>query len=203
MSNFATQKKYHVLKRILDVIFSFVLIIFLALPMLIIWLAVRIDTRGSGIFRQTRIGMGGKPFVCYKFRTMYLSASPKRPSAGFSDVDRFVTPVGRILRSTSLDELPQLFNVLKGDMSLVGPRPLIPEEDYVHKGRTENGVYSLRPGITGLSQISGRDELPDSLKIELDTKYLYEFGLAEDVRILAQTVKKVISGEGNRSKSKK
>ncbi len=194
------RKKYHVIKRILDVVFSAILLLFLSLPMLVIWIAVRWDTPGRGIFRQIRVGKDGRLFECYKFRTMYESAPPCRPSSEFTDAQRYITPVGRFLRKTSLDELPQLFNVLKGDMSLVGPRPLILAEREVHEGRRRNGVYTLRPGMTGLAQINGRDGLSDSEKIETDTKYLYEFGLIQDVRILAKTITAVVSGDGNKDK---
>ena len=202
MDSFSAKKKYHVVKRSLAVIFSFILIVFLSLPMLVIWLAVRLSTPGKGIFRQIRVGKDRRLFTCYKFRTMYTSAPPCRPSSDFDDAEKYITPVGRFLRRTSLDELPQLFNVLRGDMSLVGPRPLILAEREVHEGRRENGVYILRPGMTGLSQVSGRDYVSDQEKVELDTKYLCEFGLMQDVRILAKTVAKVISGDGTREKSK-
>ena len=194
------KKKYCVLKRILDVMFSAILIIFLSLPMLIIWIAIRLDTPGKGIFRQIRVGQEGRLFECYKFRTMFESAPPCRPSSQFADAQRYVTPVGRFLRRTSLDELPQLFNVIKGDMSLVGPRPLILAEREVHEGRRKNGVYALRPGMTGLSQINGRDGLSDREKIDTDTRYLCEFGFIQDVKIIAKTLTAVVSGEGNKDK---
>lgn len=194
------KKKYCVLKRILDVMFSAILIIFLSLPMLIIWIAIRLDTPGKGIFRQIRVGQEGRLFGCYKFRTMYESAPPCRPSSQFADAQRYVTPVGRFLRRTSLDELPQLFNVIKGDMSLVGPRPLILAEREVHEGRRKNGVYALRPGMTGLSQINGRDGLSDREKIDTDTRYLCEFGFIQDMKIIAKTLTAVVSGEGNKDK---
>jgi O-antigen biosynthesis protein WbqP len=187
---------YRIIKRSLDVLFSVLLLLFLAFPMAVIWAAVRIDSRGGGIFRQVRIGRGGIPFVCYKFRTMYLSAPDCCPSAKLCNAERYITPVGRFLRRTSLDELPQLFNVLKGDMSLVGPRPLIAQETEVHRRRMERGVYDLRPGITGLSQVMGRDRLTDDIKAELDARYLEEFGFIQDVRIIGRTVGKVITGEG-------
>lgn len=195
-------QRYRILKRILDLIFSAVLIVFLFLPMLVIWIAVRIDTPGEGIFRQIRVGKDGRLFECYKFRTMYISAPPCRPSSDFHDAKNYITPVGRFLRRTSLDELPQLFNVFKGDMSLVGPRPLIVAEKEVHEGRRKNGVYALRPGMTGLSQINGRDGLSDGEKIERDVQYLRQFGFLQDVRILAKTLTAVVSGEGNKDKIK-
>ena len=121
---YKSANKYFVLKRVLDVIFSVVLILLLLLPMAIIWLAVALTSDGGGIFRQTRIGKGGRRFTCYKFRTMYINAPRSCPAAKL-DAKKFITPVGKFLRRTSLDELPQLFNVLKGDMSLVGERGII------------------------------------------------------------------------------
>ena len=192
------QKKcvYIMVKRMLDVLFSSLLLFFLALPMLLIWLAIRISSYGEGIFKQVRIGKNGKCFVCYKFRTMYKSAPSNTPSSNFASVERYVTPIGRLLRRTSIDELPQLYNVLKGDMSLVGPRPLISEEIEVHRLRHELGVYSIRPGLTGLSQINGRDSLTDCRKAELDRAYLEAFGFIQDVKIIGKTFIGVISGEG-------
>lgn len=198
MSGYTKKTKYRIVKRILDAVFSFILIIFLLLPMTLIWIAVKLDTPGKGIFRQIRVGKDGRLFECLKFRTMYTSAPPCRPSSKFHDAQNYVTPVGRFLRRTSLDELPQLFNVLRGDMSLVGPRPLILAERHVHEGRKKHGVYGIRPGITGLSQISGRDNVSDDEKVLLDAKYLYEFGIMQDVKILAKTIGKVINGEGNK-----
>ena len=191
----ALTNKYFIFKRVLDVVFSFILILLLALPMALIWFAVVISSRGGGIFRQARIGRGGRRFICYKFRTMYIDAPRSCPAAEL-DATRFITPVGKLLRRTSLDELPQLFNVLRGDMSLVGPRPLIAEEIKVHEGRQRLGVYSLRPGITGLSQIRGRNNLPDEEKVAFDAKYLEEFGILQDVKILGGTFGKVLRGEG-------
>lgn len=187
---------YWVIKRVLDIFFSAVLLVFLALPLFLIWIAVRLDSPGSGIFRQIRVGRDGKLFTCYKFRTMYGSAPPCCPSSQFHDADRYITPVGRFLRRTSLDELPQLLNVLKGDMSLVGPRPLILAETEVHKGRRQSGVYGLRPGLTGLSQVRGRDSVSDARKVELDTEYLWNFGFIQDAKIIGMTVYTVITGDG-------
>lgn len=190
------KRVYAKIKRALDIFFSALLLFFLVIPMLLIWLTVRISSRGEGIFRQLRIGRDGKSFVCYKFRTMYKGAPANTPSSEFLSVAKYVTPIGRILRRTSLDELPQLFNVLRGDMSLVGPRPLISEEAEVHRLRREYGVYSIRPGLTGLSQINGRDSLTDRRKAELDRAYLEAFGFIQDVKIIGKTVAGVISGDG-------
>ena len=192
------RRGYFFWKRLLDVLFSFLLLFFLALPMLFIACAVLFTSRGGAIFRQKRVGRNAKTFVCYKFRTMYSYAPNNRPTSDFSDAALYVTPVGRFLRRTSLDELPQLFNVLKGDMSLIGPRPLIAEEEAVHRLRMEKGVYDIRPGITGLAQISGRDLISDSEKAELDAKYVESIGFASDFGILFKTLRRVAGGDGIR-----
>lgn len=187
--------RYLPLKRALDVTFSALLLIFLSFPMLVIALAVGLTSRGGILFRQTRIGRGGKGFTCYKFRTMVSHAPPNRPSCDFADAERYITPVGRFLRRTSLDELPQLWNVLRGDMSLVGPRPLIGEEQEIHRIRSEHGVYRVRPGMTGLAQIHGRDRLGDSEKAAYDIRYVSSLSLREDLRIVGRSFACVLTGE--------
>lgn len=183
-------------KRALDIFLSAILISFLSLPMLIIAMAVMAESRGGAIFRQRRLGREGKEFVCYKFRTMYSHAPKNLSAAAFKDSWRYVTRVGGLLRRSSLDELPQLFNVLKGNMSLVGPRPLICEEAVMHDGRMKSGVYSLRPGITGLAQVNGRNALCDEEKLRQDGLYLRELGIGLDAKIIISTLKKVLTREG-------
>lgn len=201
MNETQTEKKrenargYRTVKRVLDILLSFVLLFFLALPMTLIGLAVGLSSRGGILFRQRRVGRGGRVFVCYKFRTMTSDAPHDRPSAAFDEAERYVTPVGRILRRTSLDELPQLWNVLRGQMSLVGPRPLIPEEGEIHRVRAENGVYAVRPGMTGLAQVSGRTALDDDTKAALDIRYVRTMSLRQDMHILGRTLFAVRNGE--------
>jgi O-antigen biosynthesis protein WbqP len=187
-------------KRLLDILLATLLCFFLLLPMFIIAAVIRIDSDGGAIFRQKRRGKNGKEFVCYKFRTMYENSPHNLSAAQFKDYDRYVTRVGRFLRRSSLDELPQLFNVIKGDMSLVGPRPLICEECDMHEMRQSEGVYKLRPGITGMAQISGRNLLDNSQKLQKDAYYLHNLGLMLDVRILFQTLLAVIKKEGIENK---
>ena len=186
---------YRGIKRMLDLFFSLLLLVLLALPMALIAVGIRLTSSGPAFFRQVRIGRNGAPFVCLKFRTMIQEAPPNCPSAQMND-GRFVTPLGRILRRSSLDELPQLWNVLLGQMSLVGPRPMIPDEGEVHQWRERGGVYRLRPGITGLSQISGRDLLPDTEKARLDVRYARTVSLRTDLLILGRTLLRILSGEG-------
>ncbi len=184
------------IKRILDVFFSFWLLFFLLLPILIICVIIRADTSGRAIFKQTRLGRGGKPFVCYKFRTMYEYTPPYMSASSGVERDKYITRVGKFLRRSSLDEIPQLLNVLKGDMSLVGPRPLISEEKDIHNMRMNNGVYNLRPGITGMAQIHGRNLICDEEKLKRDTYYLQNVKMRLDIRILLSTFVKVVKGEG-------
>lgn len=190
----STDGWYFILKRMLDILFSVLLLFLLALPMCVIALAIVLDSRGGAIFRQRRVGRDGREFVCYKFRTMYMFAPNSCPKSRLGDAHRYVTPVGRFLRRTSLDELPQLFNVLVGDMSLVGPRPLVSEEGEIHVLRQRCGVYRLRPGITGLSQINGRDDIGDIEKVRLDARYARNVSLASDARIIFGTLRHAATG---------
>ena len=202
MKNMNHRKQYVVLKRGLDIIFSALLLFFLWLPMLCIAILIHFTSAGPVIFRQNRVGRNGKIFTCYKFRTMYRDAPSNRPTATFTEAERFITPVGRFLRRSSLDELPQFWNVLRGDMSIVGPRPLIPNEKEIHELRDRCGVYRLRPGLTGLAQISGRDDLNEREKARLDSRYVHRFGFAEDMAIVLQTLGKIWTGAGVAQKRK-
>lgn len=188
-------RNYRPLKRILDLLFSALLLLFLSLPMLLIGVAVALSSKGGAIFRQERVGREGRIFVCYKFRTMYTDCPENIPTSEFSNAEKYVTPIGSFLRKTSLDELPQLYNVLKGDMSLVGPRPLIPHEGEIHELRRRCGVYRLRPGITGLAQINGRDEINDIDKARFDARYSRHVSLSEDARIIRQTLSEAFTGK--------
>ena len=184
------------IKRILDIVFSFILLLMLLLPMFVIAVAIRSESEGGAIFKQKRIGRRGKIFVCYKFRTMYINAPSSCPAVKLKDSRKYITKTGAFLRRTSLDELPQLFNVLKGDMSIIGPRPLICEEGNIHEQRMDKGVYSLRPGITGVAQINGRNLLRDEEKLSGDIYYLENIRLWLDIKILLKTLFKVAKREG-------
>ena len=186
---------YEHVKRILDVILSAVLLFFLLLPLGLICLMIVLDSPGGVLFCQRRIGQGGREFVCYKLRTMYRDTPRDCPTSSFLDADRYVTRVGRFLRRTSLDELPQLWNVLRGEMSLVGPRPLIPAEGEIHRLRQRCQVYRVKPGMTGLSQVRGRDRLSDREKARLDSRYVHTVSLSADCKILWQTVWQAWRGE--------
>jgi O-antigen biosynthesis protein WbqP len=195
-------RPYQGVKRALDMVCAGLLLAVLAIPLGVIALLVRWDDGGKVLFCQERIGLGGKPFFMYKFRTMRPGAPSSVPSRAQNEPDH-VTKVGRVLRKYSLDELPQLVNVLKGDMSLVGPRPLIVQERDIHELRERFGVYAVRPGLTGLAQIHGRDTLGAREKVLWDVTYLHHFGLMTDLSILLQTIPQVLSGSGGETKNAK
>ncbi|MEG2935029.1 MAG: sugar transferase [Clostridium sp.] len=193
------------IKRILDIVLSFIGIIVLSPVYLIVTIAIKLDSKGSVIFKQIRVGKDGNNFLIYKFRTMELSAESKRQlNIDPENMDNFVfqsksdsriTKVGKFLRSSSLDELPQLFNVLFGTMSLVGPRPEIPEVvNYYPKAYYQRLL--VLPGITGLAQISGRGEIELGRTIFYDLTYINNFSIGFDVKILVETVFKVFKKEG-------
>lgn len=189
------QRRYSTVKRMVDVFFSSLLLI-LFLPLFaIIALAIMLTSRGSVFFRQERMGRYGKTILVYKFRTMYCN-TPNVATCKLHNPDQYITPVGRFLRVTSLDELPQLINILRGDMSFIGPRPLILSEKEVHSDRMQKGVYCLRPGLTGLAQISGRDLVTHTQKVKFDEEYLHTFCLKLDCRIFFRTIWAVLKRDG-------
>ncbi|MBO5199765.1 MAG: sugar transferase [Clostridia bacterium] len=187
-------------KRALDVILSLCGIIVLAVPMLIIVLAIRIDSRGPAIFAQTRLGKGGKEFKIFKFRTMVVDAEK---SGVYSDnKDPRLTRMGKILRKTSLDELPQFFNILVGEMSFIGPRPPLtyhpwPIEEYTDE---QKRMFDVRPGITGWAQVNGRKGVEWNHRIELNVWYVDNVSFFLDLKILFVTVWKVLKNSDNENK---
>jgi len=185
---------YPLLKRLFDVLVAAVAMVVLSPLLLAIAIAVRATSPGPAIFRQERAGRGGKPFVLLKFRTMRLDAYPFGPSPK-SGADSRLTSIGRFLRESSLDELPQLLNIIRGDMSLIGPRPLyvsqIPEWNERQRKR-----LLVQPGLTGLAQISGRGELTVEEKLEFDVRYVERAGPRLDGRILLATLMRVFVRRG-------
>ena len=182
------------MKRAFDFTVSLLLIIILLPVFLVVSLIVLTDAGAPVIFRQYRVGKDNKLFYIYKFRTMRKNTR-NAATADLTDSDKFITKSGRFLRKTSIDELPQLVNVLIGDMSFVGPRPLIPEEKEIRALRKEYGVYSVRPGITGLAQINGRDNLSIEEKALFDKEYIDKQSLGLDIKILLKTVMVVLRRE--------
>ncbi len=182
------------IKRLFDLITGFVLLVFLAVPMLLIAVAIRIESRGAAVFRQRRAGWKGKAFTMLKFRTMRADTDPYGQSPHGGDDPR-LTRVGRLLRETSLDELPQLLNVLAGQMSLVGPRPLY-ERQAEQWDANQRRRLDARPGITGYAQAYGRGSITIEEKIELDLHYVDNVSFLLDMRILFRTVLNIFARRG-------
>lgn len=191
-----TDRSYLAIKRFLDIVISVLGLMVLLVPILIVAAVVYLDDPGDVIFSQNRVGRHGKKFKLYKFRTMKMETPKYMSTMELKDPDQYLTRCGRLLRKTSLDEIPQLINVLKGDMSLVGPRPLISDEYEIHAMRMRFGVYSLRPGLTGLAQINGRDLVTPEEKVRWDVRYLEKCSLWTDFKILLSTVPKVFGCVG-------
>lgn len=181
-------------KRVVDIIFALILLMVFIVPMLIIGIAIKFSDSGTPFFLQTRYGRGDKTFTLMKFRTMSIG-SPIVANSEFHDMDNYVTPLGKFLRETSLDEIPQIFNVIRGEMSFVGPRPLADTDFEVVEMRSKNGANSVRPGITGLAQVKGRNKLSNSEKAQYDGQYAKNISLLLDVKVVFLTVYKVLKRE--------
>lgn len=182
-------------KRLFDLIAAVLLILVLGLPMLIIAAWVRTTSRGPALYWSDRIGQENQTFKMPKFRSMYVGTPPIATHL-LTSPNVYITPIGRFLRKSSLDELPQLWCVLVGDMSLVGPRPALFNQDDLIEARTEAGVHALLPGITGWAQVNGRDELPIPAKIAFDAEYLRGRSFGFDLWILWLTIWRVIRRAG-------
>ena len=189
------EKGKDVLKRIFDFLMSLIAIIILSPVILIVALAVKFTSPGPMLFKQRRIGKDNIEFEIYKFRTMRID-TPNVPTHLLENPDQWITPVGKFLRKTSLDELPQLFNILKGEMSIVGPRPALYNQIDLKEMRTKVGVHKLVPGLTGWAQINGRDEIPLSLKVSLDKEYLDRKSFFLDIKIIFMTALSVLKSDG-------
>lgn len=177
---------YRIIKRMVDIILSLVFLTILSPVMFIIFMFLKIQGDGPAIFKQERLGRGGKIFGIYKFRSMRTHA----PCVAAKDIDvkDFVTPLGKFLRMTSLDELPQLINILKGEMSFVGPRPLIPNEGWINDRRRDMAIDELRPGLTGWAQVKARDTEDQEEKLKLDLYYKLHKTIIFDFKIILMTV---------------
>ena len=189
------------IKRFLGFVLALAGILVLALVMAVIAVWIRVDSEGPVFFRQKRIGAGESEFMILKFRTMHTDAPKDMPTHLLEDPDAMITRAGRFLRKSSLDELPQLFNILKGEMSIVGPRPALWNQyDLIEARRQQvcggKSVNDLRPGITGWAQVNGRDELPIDVKAAYDGEYLRRAGFFFDLKCLLLTVKTVVCREG-------
>lgn len=183
------------MKRLFDFLMSLIAIIILSPVILIVALAVKFTSPGPILFKQRRIGKDNIEFEIYKFRTMRID-TPNVPTHLLENPEQWITPIGKFLRKTSLDELPQLFNILKGEMSIVGPRPALYNQLDLKEMRTQVGVHKLVPGLTGWAQINGRDEIPLSLKVNLDKEYLERRSFFFDIKIIFMTVLSVLKSDG-------
>jgi len=186
---------YDMAKRTTDIAVSAAALVILGAPMLFVAALVRATSPGPAIHWSKRVGRHNALFLMPKFRTMRID-TPQVATHLMTDPARWLTPLGGFLRRTSLDELPQLISVLKGDMSLVGPRPALFNQDDLVALRTAAGVEALRPGLTGWAQVNGRDELPIPVKVGLDAEYLQRRSFGFDLKILAMTAFGVMAGKG-------
>ena len=201
VQNFQQNKKrrlfYRTMKRSFDIFFALFLLILFSPVMLLIAIAIKLDSRGPVIFKQQRVGRNGKLFYCYKFRSMRISTPRNVPTSQMAKPEIYVTRVGWVLRRLSLDELPQLFCCLVGTMSFIGPRPLVPSEEKCHAMREQLGVYRMRPGISGKAQVNGRDNVYYKNKAILDAEYVRDASLWLDLKLLLLTVVVVLKRKGN------
>ena len=187
---------YDPIKRALDVVFSLLAIAVLSPLLIILAVAVKLSSPGPALFRQERVGKGKAHFMILKYRTMYTDAPSDQPTHLLHNPEAFITPVGRFMRRFSLDELPQLFNILKGDMAVVGPRPALWNQYDLIAERDRYGANDVRPGMTGWAQINGRDTLPIDVKARLDGEYVRRMSFGFDVRCVLGTVFSVLRADG-------
>lgn len=182
-------------KRLFDLILCLFFIGMLIFPYLFVWLIVKISSKGPALYWSTRVGRNQQYFMMPKFRTMRIG-TPAVATHLLDSPDRHLTPIGSFLRKTSLDELPQILSILRGDMSFVGPRPALFNQYDLIELRTLKGVHQLTPGLTGWAQVNGRDELPILVKVAFDEEYLHSKSFLFDVKILWLTALKVLKREG-------
>lgn len=189
---------YRVVKRFLDFIISLLAICGLSWLLIIIALIIKIEDGGNILFKQKRIGLNKKEFYIYKFRTMKTTTPKDVPTHLLENPESYITAIGKFLRKSSLDELPQLFNILKGEMSLVGPRPALWNQFDLIAERDKYGANNIVPGLTGWAQVNGRDELPIPVKSKYDGEYVDKMSLLFDIYIIIKTVVSVFKADGVR-----
>ena len=183
------------IKRIFDIFSSLALIIIISPLLLLTAIAIKRDSEGPVLFKQKRPGLKNDLFVIYKFRSMSVD-TPNIESAKLGQGVSYITPVGKIIRKTSIDELPQLVNVVKGDMSVVGPRPALYNQYELIEKRTELGIDKVKPGITGYAQVMGRDDINDDQKVQYDKYYIDNQSFKLDIWIIWKTIKNVLTSKG-------
>ncbi|MBQ5633510.1 MAG: sugar transferase [Clostridia bacterium] len=185
-----------IFKRLIDIFLSFWGIVVLSLPMLVIAIAIKIDSKGPVFFKQKRVGRGKEHFNILKFRTMRTDTPHDAPTHELNDPKRWITKVGGFLRKTSLDELPQLFNIFAGSMSVIGPRPALWNQYDLIEERDKYGANDVRPGLTGWAQINGRDELEIPVKAKLDGEYIERMSFGFDCKCFFGTITSVLKSDG-------
>ena len=183
------------MKRVFDLVMASLLLCFLGVPVLVVGLMVKLTSKGSILYWSDRVGINNSIFKMPKFRTMRVD-TPAVATHLMKNPDVYLAPIGSSLRKFSLDELPQLYSILKGDISFVGPRPALYNQNDLVKLRTGKGIHRLIPGITGWAQVNGRDELPIPVKVEFDEYYLQNRSFLFDLKILWMTFIKVVKREG-------
>lgn len=187
---------YKVLKSIIDRILAIAGLVILSPVFLILVLAIKMDSRGPVLFRQKRVGLNKRYFYILKFRTMRIDTPKDTPTHLLKNPGQYITRIGRFLRKTSLDELPQIINILKGDMAIVGPRPALWNQYDLIAERDKYGVNDVLPGLTGWAQINGRDELPIDVKAKLDGEYVARMGFWMDLKCILGTIVSVVKQDG-------
>jgi O-antigen biosynthesis protein WbqP len=190
------KKIYLISKRIIDFILSLIALIVLSPLFLAISLIIKSESEGPIFFKQKRVGKNKKYFKILKFRTMRIDTPKDTPTNLLKDADSYITKVGKFLRKTSLDELPQIINILKGEMSIIGPRPALWNQYDLIEERDKYNANSILPGLTGLAQVNGRDELQTEIKAKYDGKYTEKLSLLLDIKIFFKTIINVIKSEG-------
>ncbi len=183
------------MKRLFDFIGAVLLLIILLLPMLVISILIKLTSKGPVLYWSDRVGRNNAIFRMPKFRSMRTDTQPVATHL-LENPDQYITPFGKWIRKSSIDELPQIFSVLKGDMSFVGPRPALFNQDDLVALRTSKGIHTLVPGITGWAQINGRDELPIPIKVDYDLYYMKNRSFIFDIKILLLTLSNVVAGKG-------
>jgi O-antigen biosynthesis protein WbqP len=188
-------RKY--IKYSFDWIVAFIaILVFLPLLIIPISVLIKFTSKGPVLFRQKRIGQNKRTFFLFKFRTMSIETPRDVPTHQLKNPEQWITPIGKFLRKTSLDEVPQLFNILRGEMSIIGPRPALWNQDDLISERDRYGVNQLRPGVSGWAQINGRDTLPIPLKAKLDREYLERQSFLFDIYIIIRTAFKMFKDDG-------
>jgi len=187
---------YHVFKRLMDIILSLIGMILLSWLFLALIIAIKLNSPGPVFFRQRRVGKNKKLFNILKFRTMRIDTPRDVPTHLLKNPEQWITRVGRFLRKTSLDELPQIWNIFVGQMSIIGPRPALWNQDDLIAERDKYGANTLVPGLTGWAQINGRDELPIEVKAQLDGEYVRKIGFLMDCRCFFGTIRSVLKNDG-------